>query len=553
MVEMGAACRHNNFPMSVTPLTKPTPIAIPNLGKRRLPAIRWSSVGLWGLGGAAAALTIIPPLYLFLRAIQSNAGIIALMTTGATLSAAFNTILLAAMVTLSAALIGVPLAWLFECADLSGRKWAAILAALPLAMPSYVMAYLVASLFAPNGFFRQALGLEWLPNIYGFTGAFFTLTLICYPYVMLTTRAGLKRLDPSLVEAARGLGVAPRDIVWRIILPQLRPAVVAGSLLTALYVLRDFGAVAMMRYNTLSRIIYIQYSSFLDRSAAAATALTLLSITAILLWFERSARGKAGYHRLSAGAARSPKRISLGKWQWAARLFVASVIVLALALPASGLIYWIGRGISHGESLSSVWSAAAGSMSAAFGGAALAGALGLPVAILSVRRSGRISRFIEQIVYAGYALPGIVVALALVFLGANYIPSIYQTMAILLAAFVILTLPQTVGALKTALLQAPVNLEEAGRSLGHSSGSILRRITLPLTKHGAVAGMTLAFLTVMKELPATLLLSPIGFDALSVDVWKNISEAFFAQAALPALALICLSSLPLALTSLKDS
>jgi iron(III) transport system permease protein len=176
----------------------------------------------------------------------------------------------------------------------------------------------------------------------------------------------------------------------------------------------------------------------------------------------------------------------------------------------------------------------------------------LPVAILVVRRPSRFSRLVERLTYIGFALPGIVVALALVFFGIHYASPLYQTMPMMLAAYIILFLPQAVGSQRASLLQVSPVLEEAARSLGKRPFAAFRKVTFPLIVPGVLAGGALVFLTSMKELPATLILSPLGFSTLSTQVWSNINEAFFAKAAAPALLLLLLSSLPLALLTLRD-
>ena len=170
-----------------------------------------------------------------------------------------------------------------------------------------------------------------------------------------------------------------------------------------------------------------------------------------------------------------------------------------------------------------------------------------------VRRPGRLSWFFERIAYAGYALPGIVVALAFVFFGIHLVPSLYQTLPMLLGAYVILFIPLAIGAERTVLQQISPSLEEVGRSLGQKPLAVLRRITVPLIWPGFMGAMLLVFLSAMKELPATLILSPLGFSSLSGQVWTNIGEAFFARASMPTLLLLLLSTIPLAWLSLKDS
>jgi iron(III) transport system permease protein len=176
----------------------------------------------------------------------------------------------------------------------------------------------------------------------------------------------------------------------------------------------------------------------------------------------------------------------------------------------------------------------------------------LPVAILAVRYAGRISGLLERATYIGFALPGIVIALALVFFGANYATPIYQTLGLLIFAYIILFLPQAVGAIRSGLLQISPRLEEAARSLGRTPRQTLTTVTLPLVRPAILAGAALVFLTTMKELPATLILSPIGFKTLATSIWSATSEAFFARAAVPALLLILVSSVPIAFMVIRE-
>ncbi len=237
----------------------------------------------------------------------------------------------------------------------------------------------------------------------------------------------------------------------------------------------------------------------------------------------------------------------------------------ALVVPVGGLTYWLWRGLqqewavdaaggswSTVEYLTALWMPAWNSISAAALGAFLAVSLALPIAVLAVRRPGRMSLFLERLTYASFALPGIVVALAYVYFGINFVQPLYQSLPMLLAAYVVLFIPQAVGAERTSFMQVSPSLEEAARSLGKSPAAVLRRVILPLVRPGILAGAMLVFLTIMKELPATLILSPTGFDTLATQVWSNISEAFFARAAAPTLLLILLSSAPLAWLTLRE-
>ena len=508
------------------------------------------------VGLMVAALLLLPLAYLVLRTMGLGREAVEIFLRPSTVATLGRSLLLAGSVTVTSAFIAIPIAWLTVCTDLPLRRAWTIAAALPLALPSFVVAYLMVSVLGPRGlaqqFLEPLLGLERLPSIYGFAGAFLVLTLMSYPFTMLSVRAALQRMDPSLEEAARSLGRSPLGAFFRITFPHLRPALMAGGLLTALYVLRDFGAVTMMRYDTFTRIIYLQYQSFTSRSLAAALALVLVALMGVMVFLEIRTRGRARYSRNSIGAARQAALVRLGKWRWPALLFVAGIVAIALVLPAGGLAYWLLRGFAIEQSLTALWPAATNSFAVSLAAAGLCIFIALPLALLFVRRPGPFSRLIERFTFMGYALPGIVVALALVYFGASYARPLYQTLVMLLAAYVVLFIPQALGAARGSLLQFPPCLEEAGRSLGRRRLDVFRHISIPLLSPGLAAGAALVFLTAMKELPATLILSPTGFRTLSTAIWSNISEAFFAKAAAPALLLILLSSIPLALLTLRE-
>lgn len=537
-------------------VTKRIELTFPSFGWGK--RIHWSAttVSLVLAALLVSGLMLLAPAYLLVRTVEAGDSAVSILLKPSTLETLGRTLWLSASVTVATVVLAVPLAWLTVCTDLPGRRFWAVVAALPLVLPSYVMAYLLVSILGPKGLLQQTLlpltGIEKFPQIYGFPGAFLAMTLMSYPYTLLTVRAALRRLDPSLAEAARSLGLSPWRAFWQITLPHLRPAIAAGSLLVSLYVLRDFGAVTMMRYTTFTRLIYQQYQSFSDRALAAVLAVVLVAITAVLLYLEHRSRGKAHYARHSAGASRQMPLVVLGWWKVPALLFVGSVVFVALVLPTAGLVYWLWRGWGSEMALTGLWQPSWNSLMASAGTAVLALVAALPITFLAVKRPNRFSHLLEHLTYSGYALPGIVIALAFVFFGIRYTPALYQTLPMLLMGYTVLFIPQAAGAARTSLVQLPTSLEEAGRTLGHNRWQIFGRITLPLLQPGLLAGFGLVFLTCMKELPATLLLSPLGFETLATAVWSHISEAFFAQAAAPALLLILLSSLPLAILTLRD-
>ena len=510
---------------------------------------------LWVAASLVAIALLIPVVYLLLRALGAGDAAWEELISVRTARILGRTIWLAFSVTLCCGFLAVPLAWLTVRSDLPMRRMWAVLTPLPLVVPSYVGAYLMISVLGPRGLLQhwlEPLGVQRLPDIYGFPGAFLVLTMLSYPYVLLSTRAALLRMNPAMEEAARNLGSGPWGTFWRVILPQLRPSLVAGGLLVTLYVLRDFGAVSLMRYSTFTRAIFLQYQSSFDRTMAAILALVLVLIAMTILAVDVRTRGRASYHGGDVGSVGSAVTVRLGLWRWPSFCFCFAVVTLALVMPAGVLFLWLVRGISAGVDLSSLWVSALNSLLTSGAAAGLALVAAIPVAVLSVRYVGRASSILERVSYAAFALPGMVVALALVFFGANYARPLYQTMALLLFGYVILFLPEVVGALRASLLQLSPSLEHAARTLGRGPLDVFRTITLPITWPGMAAGVVLVFLTAMKELPVTLILSPLGFRTLSTSVWSAVSEAFFARAAAPALLLIILSSLPMAMLVMRE-
>jgi len=525
------------------------PMAGPQVSTRRLLLLY--------LPSALVVLAVLLPVaYLILRALEADARSWNVLLRTSTLRILANSLILTAAVTAATVLLSVTLAWLTVRTDLPGRRIWALLTALPLVIPSYVGAYLAASALGPRGLLQGILsplfGIDRLPSIYGFPGAFITLTLLSFPLVMLPVRAALQRMDPALEDSARSLGQGTWGVFRKVTLPHLRPSIAAGALLVALYSLRDFGAVSIMRFTTFTRAIYIQYESAFDRSSAALLSLVLVAITMLLLSLElRSRRDGRRYSSADNGPGKHA-RIQLGRWRWPALVLCAGVVTLALVLPALVLAYWLLRALQQGPELTGTLLAAGNSLVASSLAAILVLAASIPIAVLAVRLPGAWSRWSERLAHVGFALPGIVVALALVFFGIRASRFLYQTLPMLLLAYLILFLPLAIGSLRSSLLQVPSILEEAGRSLGRSPLEVFRRVTLPLVRPGLVAGAALVFLTAMKELQATLILSPFGFTTLATEVWSSVSEAFFARAAGPALLLILVSSVPMAYFVLRD-
>lgn len=545
----------------MTPTTIDAGSGIEKSGQDR----RLTGAALWGsrlptpwlvLAALLASLVVgVPVLYLLVRAGQADVG-----TWQAVLSRRLPGLLsrsfqLAIGTTLLATAISLPLAWLVTRTDLPGRRLLTWVVALPLVFPPYVGAFAYITVFGPRGVLEKLVSALTgvaghqvkLPDIYSLPGAIVILALFTYPYIYLVVGSALRGGNRSLEEAALSAGIPPRQVFWRVTLPLLRPALTAGALLVALYALSDFGAVAMLRVETFTSAIFLQIRGRFDRSAAAILSMVLVILTMLLLWAEgRISKQGARYYQTSSHW-KPLRTIPLGRWKWPAVVFVWLVVLAGVAMPVGMLTYWSIEGFQTGGFSPKVWAYTWNTVLSAGGAALLASLLAFPIAYLASRHAGPISRFFFRFAYIGYALPGVVVALAVIFFFHRFLGPLYGTVWAMVAAYVVRFLPQSLGSTHAGLGMLTPSLEEAGRSLGLNGYNVLRRITLPLIAPSVITGSALVFLNTLKELPATLLLRPAGFDTLAVRVWIEAEEGFFAAAAPSALLLVLLAAIPMAL------
>ena len=497
---------------------------------------------LWFPLAVVVVGVLVPLGYLVVRAFGADADeLVSLVFRARNLRLLGNTLGLAGAVLVLTTALAAPLAWLVTRTDLRGRRIATLLGVLPLAVPGYVMAYALLATAGPNGTLASLTG--WVvPRPSGFVGAWLALSLYSFPYLFLNLRTALLGLDPGLEESARSLGAGKRETLWRVVLPQLRPAFGAGGLLILLHVLGDFGVVSLMRFETFSYAIYLQYAASYDRVYAAWLALMLLALTAALLWGEaRLLRGQR-LDRAGTGLARRTHRHRLGAWHAPAWGFAGGVGVASVGLPAVTVLYWLGRSPARGT-WGDLLTALGDSCLASAPAALLAGALALPIAYLGVRQPSARAQALERIAYLGYATPPLAFALALVFFSLRVVPFAYQTLGLLVVAYALHFLAEAIGPVRSALYQAPRQAEEAARSLGRSPLGAFREATFPLVRRGLVVSLAFVFLSALKELPITFLLSPLGFQTLATRMWSAASESLFSVAAPYALALILTSTL----------
>lgn len=500
------------------------------------------------VSAAIIAVVLLPLAYLVIRAVGAGETGLHYLFNLRTLAVVWNSLLLTAAVAISAALIGVPFAWLTARTDLPLRRLWLVTGLLAMVIPSYLGAITFIAAFGPRGLLQQVLaplGIDRLPPIYGFFGTWLAITLFTFPYVVLPVRAALLNLDPALEEAGRSMGLSRWQVLRRITLPQLRPALASGMLLTALYTLSDFGVVSMMRYDAFTRVIYTQYTSSFDRSRAAILSLVLVALTIGLLLLERRTAKITRNYRIGCGAQRAASKIALGRWKALALVFCLSVVLLAVAVPVGILVMWAAQTQGIETFSAGIIQTVTNTASVSGITALVVAAAALPLAILSVRSASRINQWLVRLSYFGYVLPGLVVALALVFFTANLLPALYQTLPILILGYATRFLPMSVGTTSSALTQVNPRYEEAARGMGLRGWQVMLRITVPLTKSGLLAGAALVFLNVMKELPTTLLLAPTGFKTLPVDIWSSYESARWLQIGIPGLVLMAVSAVSL--------
>jgi iron(III) transport system permease protein len=432
-----------------------------------------------------------------------------------------NTLRLIACAVISTGLIGTALAWAVERTDLRARRIWAILAVVPLAIPPFITSYAWVSMS---------------PGLENFCGALLVVTVAYYPLVYLPVAAALREMDPALEETARSLGVGRVSMFLRIILPQLRPALLGGVLLVSLDVLVEFGAFALLRFRTFTTAIYGAYRAGFSGAEPALLAMILLILCIACLTAEFYVRGRARYGRLARGARRRATNYLLGRWQWPAQAGLAAWAALTIGVPIGMIVYWL---LQPGDaaiapvapSFGAVASAAWASVYLGAAGAALTMALALPLGVLAARYDGWLVTVLERAAYLAQSIPGVVVALALVSLTVHTLRPLYESTALLVAAYAVLFLPLALVSVRAALTQAQPALEEAGRSLGLGRAAVLLRVSLPLAAPGLGAAAALVFISVTTELTATLLLAPIGTLTLATQIWADTSTLAFAAAA----------------------
>lgn len=486
-----------------------------------------------GVSAAAtlvAALSLIPLAFVVAVAVLSGWDQVAKLVFRPRVGELLvNTIWLELITLPVASGLGVVLAWITERTALPGARWWAALMVAPLAIPAFVQSYAWNTV---------------LPQLHGLPGAV-TISLISYlPFVYLPVAAQLRRLDPALEDGAAALGKGPVQVFWRVVLPQLRWPVCAGALLVGLHLLGEYGLFVLMRYDTFATAIVDQFESVYNGPAANLLGGVLVLCTAALIGLETLLRGDRRYARLGAGSARQPGRQELGPWRPAAIGLLAVVAVLSVGVTFAVLLRWMWIGGLAIWRLDQIGAALGQSVFYALAGGLITTLVAVPMAWLTVRAPGKYQRLLEAChLYVG-ALPGLIVALALVTITVRVALPLYQTSATLVFAYVLMFLPRALTGLRSSMAQAPVELERAAMSLGRPPMAAVMLTTMRLAAPGIAASIALVALGVANELTGTLLLAPNGTRTLATKFWALTSELDYVAAA-PYAVLMVVLSLPL--------
>lgn len=455
-----------------------------------------------------------------------------------------NTLVLTGLVVTASLVLGCTTAWLTHRTRLPARRLWSVLVTLPLVLPAYVLAVALSGMVGGAGFLTgllAPLGVDRLPPARGLWAAATCLTMASVPIVHTLVSGALQRLDPALEESARLLGDPPHRVLARVVLPHLRGTVALAACVVALYVISDFGAVSMLRYETFTRAVYAQFQGRVDIGPAFTLCLVLVGVSAVFVVGQVRLRGRE--HRLPA-VARPATLVPLSRRaSLAASTFLGVVVLVSTVLPLATLTLWALRGLSSGNPPGSVVTETVHSLRFALVAAVVTVVLATPVA-LAARRRSPLARVVEGLPWVTHSLPHLAVGLAVLVLATAGPAQLYQSTVVLVLAYAAVFLPLAAGPIAGALRRLDPRLVEASSALGRSDRHTLTRVVAPLVRTPVLNGVVLVFFAVFHELPVTLLLRPTGTETLAVRMWGAMVEGQYTTASLAAL-VMAVVSLPL--------
>lgn len=477
-----------------------------------------------------------------------------------------QTALVCAGVIVLTSTMGVLPAWWVSSHEFFGRKWLEWLLLLPMAMPSYVIAYAYTDALQYSGSIatmaRSVLGSDFrIPEIRSTGGAVLVLSFVLYPYVYIMARTAFLGRSPSMLDAARSLGHSATSAFLRVGLPVARPAWVAGLALVLMETLSEYGALSYFGVQTFTTAIFKTWLNLGDRESAALLAVMLMGLMLFLISAEANARGQAQYYTQSGKGQKLQRKALKPSQAFWVFLLTVMPFILGFVLPVCFLLALLGDAetqINWSKAIRWVWH------SSLLGAMAAGVSIVLAVFLAYVRRQSRFwwVNGVHKLVSLGYGAPGAILAIAILLplasldrwlgnladqLGWNFLPVLTGSVFALLYAYNVRFTSAALQSMDSGLQQITRHIDESARVLGRTSRQVLWQVHLPILRGSLATGVLLVAVDVIKELPATLVLRPFDFDTLAVVAYQYAADERLAEAAVPALMIVLVALVPILL------
>lgn len=461
-------------------------------------------------------------------------------------------------------LLGTSLAWLVVMYDFPGRRIFEGALLLPLAIPGYVFGVVFLSHWDYTGLIptllRQWFGYGiWIPELRSYVGVVFVLTLVLYPYVYLLSRGAFRNLSLSYLEVANSLGKSRHQLFWKVALPMARPSIAVGVMLVVMETIADFGTVEVFSYETFTTSIYQLWFGMFNRDAAIQLAGLLMVFNTILFYYEGKSRGKSKFFQINGKPLQRPPFELKGRKAFIAAAIPTVVLTISFVIPVAILLQWVFSGIS--EQFDATY---LNLLKNSILVGVVASLVTLVFAIFFSYSKRLFPKkwmyWVTRVATTGYSMPGSVIAVGVLIplafadrwlnvFSSNVFDQkwglIFTGSIIgLVFAYSVRFLTVSFNAIDSNLSTITPSMDKVSYSLGKSYRHTLWKVHVPLLRSGMLTGCIIVFVDVVKEMPATLLLRPFGFNTLSTRIWELTAEAYWEDAALPSLTIVIAALIP---------